>query len=163
MTGCADVAQICHAKHLAQPPPLAGDGVDCRAGHRRHFAGRWLCAVHLRGAGPGRGAHHRPPDPGQARPVCHATKTPLQHGLDDVAALRTQLLADPAVRQVLPKVEFSGLISNGDKSTVMMATGVEPDSEFAVKGPFLTMTAGTCWCPAARSAEVMLGEAWPAA
>ena len=50
--------------------------------------------------------------------------TPLQHGLDDVAALRTPLLADPAVRQVLPRVEFSGLISNGDKSTVMMATGV---------------------------------------
>ena len=46
---------------------------------------------------------------------------PLQHGLDDVAALRTALLADPSVRQVLPKVEFSGLISNGDKSTVMMA------------------------------------------
>jgi putative ABC transport system permease protein len=38
-------------------------------------------------------------------------------------------------------VEFSGLISNGDKSVVMMATGVDPDSEFAVKGPFLTVTA----------------------
>jgi putative ABC transport system permease protein len=39
-------------------------------------------------------------------------------------------------------VEFSGLISNGDKSTVMVATGVDPDNEFAIKGPFLTMTAG---------------------
>jgi putative ABC transport system permease protein len=58
------------------------------------------------------------------------------------------------------QVEFSGLISNGDKSTVMMAAGVEPDSEFAVKGPFLTVTSGRCWHPAAR-AEVMLGEAWP--
>ena len=84
--------------------------------------------------------------------------TPLQHGLDDVAALRTQLLADPAVRQVLPKVEFSGLISNGDKSTVMMATGVEPDSEFAVKGPFLTLTAGQVLASGSMDAEVMLGE-----
>ena len=84
--------------------------------------------------------------------------TPLQHGLDDVAALRTQLLADPAVRQVLPKVEFSGLISNGDKSTVMMATGVEPDSEFAVKGPFLTLTAGQVLASGSTDAEVMLGE-----
>ena len=67
---------------------------------------------------------------------------PLQHGLDDVAELRTQLLADPDVRQVLPEVEFSGLISNGDKSTAMIATGVDPDNEFAVKGPFLTMIAG---------------------
>ena len=82
---------------------------------------------------------------------------PLQHGLDDVAALRTQLLADPAVRQVLPKVEFSGLISNGDKSTVMMATGVDPDGEFAVKGPFLTMTDGKVLVSGSTDAEVMLG------
>ena len=84
--------------------------------------------------------------------------TPLQYGLDDVAALRTQLLADPAVRQVLPRVEFSGLISNGDKSTVMMATGVEPDSEFAVKGPFLTITAGHVLASGSQDAEIMLGE-----
>ena len=38
-------------------------------------------------------------------------------------------------RAVLPRVVFSGLISNGDKTTVMMAQGVEPDAEFAVKGP----------------------------
>ena len=55
---------------------------------------------------------------------------------------RAALLADPDVRQVLPRVEFSGLISNGDKSTVMMATGIDPDSEFAVKGPFLRITEG---------------------
>lgn len=84
--------------------------------------------------------------------------TPLQHGLDDVATLRRALLADPAVRQVLPKVEFSGLISNGDKSTVMMATGVEPDSEFAVKGPFLTLTQGQVLASGSADAEVMLGE-----
>lgn len=84
--------------------------------------------------------------------------TPLQHGLGDVAALRTQLLADPAVRQVLPKIEFSGLISNGEKSTVMMATGVEPDSEFGVKGPFLTITAGHVLASGSADAEIMLGD-----
>ena len=82
---------------------------------------------------------------------------PLQHGLDNVAQLRTQLLADPAVRQVLPKIAFNGLISNGDKSTIMMATGVEPDSEFGVKGPFLTMTAGQVLASGSTDAEVMLG------
>jgi putative ABC transport system permease protein len=84
--------------------------------------------------------------------------TPLQHGLDDYAGLSAKLLADPDVRQVLPRVTFSGLISNGDKSTVMLAAGVEPDSEFAVKGPFLNMVAGDVLASGAKGAEVMLGE-----
>jgi putative ABC transport system permease protein len=82
---------------------------------------------------------------------------PLQHGLDNVGALRRQLLADPAVRHVLPRVEFSGLISNGDKSTVMVAAGIDPDSEFAVKGPFLKMVEGS-ELSGKSSAMVMLGE-----
>ena len=84
--------------------------------------------------------------------------TPLQHGLDDADALKATLLADPAVRQVLPRIAFSGLVSNGDKSTVMIATGVEPDAEFAVKGPFLNMTAGHVLASGAKDAEIMLGE-----
>ncbi len=84
--------------------------------------------------------------------------TPLQHGLDDASGLRAALLADRDVRQVLPRVEFSGLISNGDKSTVMMATGIDPDSEFAVKGPFLRVTAGEVLASGSKEAEVMLGE-----
>jgi putative ABC transport system permease protein len=83
--------------------------------------------------------------------------TPLQNGLQGYAALRDRLLADPAVRQVLPRVEFSGLISNGDKSVVMVAVGIAPDEEFAVKGPFLTVTAGQVLTSDERGA-VMLGE-----
>lgn len=84
--------------------------------------------------------------------------TPLQHSLDNADALKATLLADPAVRQVLPRIAFSGLVSNGDKSTVMLATGVEPDAEFAVKGPFLNMTAGQVLASGTKDAEVMLGE-----
>ncbi|MDD5335306.1 MAG: FtsX-like permease family protein [Rhodoferax sp.] len=83
---------------------------------------------------------------------------PLQHGLDNAGELRSRLLADPQVRQVLPRVEFSGLISNGEKSTVMLAAGIDPDSEFAVKGPFLTVTAGDVLASGSKEAEVMLGE-----
>lgn len=83
---------------------------------------------------------------------------PLQHGLSDVAPLRAQLLAEPEVRQVLPKIEFNGLISNGDKSTVMLATGVDPDGEFAVKGPFLTLKAGQVLSSGGDEPGVMLGE-----
>jgi putative ABC transport system permease protein len=90
--------------------------------------------------------------------------TPLEHGLDNADALKTKLLADADVRAVLPKVEFSGLISNGDKSTVMMAVGVSPDDEFAVKGPFLSIKAGDVLTggggdTSAASLQVMLGEA----
>ena len=84
--------------------------------------------------------------------------TPLQYGIDHYADLSAKLLIDPAVRQVLPRVAFSGLISNGDKSTVMLANGVEPDSEFAVKGPFLNMVAGDVLASGTKQAEVMLGE-----
>jgi putative ABC transport system permease protein len=83
--------------------------------------------------------------------------TPLQHGLDDVRNLRARLLADPDVRHVLPRVEFSGLISNGEKSTVMMAAGIDPDAEFAVKGPFLKVTSGQVLV-SSEQGKVMLGE-----
>src|SRR5450631_2589133 len=84
--------------------------------------------------------------------------TPLQYGLDNAAELAAKLQADPDVRHVLPRIAFSGLVSNGDKSTVMLATGVDPDHEFAVKGPFLSMLAGEVLASDAAQAEVMLGE-----
>ncbi|MDP1648686.1 MAG: FtsX-like permease family protein [Rubrivivax sp.] len=82
---------------------------------------------------------------------------PLQHGLADVAALKARLLADDAVRQVLPKIEFTGLVGNGDKTTVMMAAGIDPDAEFAVKGPFLRVLAGRV-LTGGDTLQVMLGE-----
>ncbi len=83
--------------------------------------------------------------------------TPLQHGLDNFEALRKQLLARDDVRAVLPRVEFSGLMSNGDKSTVIMAAGIDPDAELAIKGPFLTITAGKPMRNG-QAATVMLGS-----
>lgn len=96
---------------------------------------------------------------GQPQHFTEDEDTPLQHGLDQADALKASLLADPEVRSVLPRVEFSGLISNGDKSTVMVATGIEPDAEFSVKGPFLKMKAGDVLASGSAQAEVMLGEA----
>ena len=96
---------------------------------------------------------------GQPKHFTEDEDTPLQHGLDNATALQARLLADPQVRNVLPKVEFSGLISNGDKSTVMIATGIDPDAEFSVKGPFLTVTEGTVLASGSTQAEVMLGDA----
>jgi putative ABC transport system permease protein len=84
--------------------------------------------------------------------------TPLQYGLDNATELAAKLAADPDVRHVLPRIAFSGLVSNGDKSTVMLATGVDPDHEFAVKGPFLNVLSGDVLASDAKEAEVMLGE-----
>jgi putative ABC transport system permease protein len=83
--------------------------------------------------------------------------TPLQNGLDDFTAIKTRLMADDEVRQVLPRVDFSGLISNGDKSTVMMAVGIDPDAEFAIKGPFIKVSAGAVLV-GGEHGKVMLGE-----
>lgn len=94
---------------------------------------------------------------GQALQFHGDEDTPLQHGLERVDALKARLLADPDVRQVLPRVQFSGLIGNGDKSTVMMAAGVDPDAEFSVKGPFLTVKQGRV-LGAGRHQTILLGE-----
>jgi putative ABC transport system permease protein len=62
----------------------------------------------------------------------------------------------------LPRVEFTGLISNGDKSTIMMAVGIDPDAEFAVKGPFLNVKEGAILASHAShasQAEIVLGDA----
>ena len=84
---------------------------------------------------------------------------PMQFGIDNAPALEQQLLGDPAVRYVLPRVDFSGLISNGDKSTIMLAIGIDPQAEFAVKGPFLTVKEGDILQANAAEAEIMLGDA----
>jgi putative ABC transport system permease protein len=82
---------------------------------------------------------------------------PLQHGIQNAAQLQTALLADPQVRYVLPRVDFNGLISNGDKSTIMLAIGIDPDVEFAVKGPFLKVIEGAVLQSEASEPEIVLG------
>ena len=84
--------------------------------------------------------------------------TPLQYGLSEVAQLEKHILSDAAVRYVLPRVDFSGLISNGDKSTIMLGVGIDANAEFAVKGPFLKVVAGKIQ-EDQKSAEIVLGEA----
>lgn len=68
--------------------------------------------------------------------------SPMALGLDGYAAMKTALERDDRVRAVLPRLHFSGLISNGDKSSVFIGTGVDARGEFHVKGPFLKMLAG---------------------
>ncbi|BDY04323.1 FtsX-like permease family protein [Ferrimonas sp. YFM] len=66
---------------------------------------------------------------------------PLALGFEPEPALMHHLAEIPEVRAVLPRVHFTGLVSNGNKSTIFMGIGVS-HREFAVKGPFLTMNQG---------------------
>ena len=66
---------------------------------------------------------------------------PLEFGLEGHEQLSQRLIQDQRVRAVLPKLNFSGLISNGDKSEVFLGAGVL-GAEFTVKGPFMELEAG---------------------
>jgi len=69
--------------------------------------------------------------------------TPMQYGLDDFEFMKKKIEADPRVRMALPRVQLSGLVSNGDKSAVFVGVGVDPDGEFSVKGPTVKVLAGS--------------------
>jgi len=87
-------------------------------------------------------------------------ETTLELGLENYAQIQRQLSADLDIRAALPRVLYSGLVSNGDKSTIFTAVGVQAE-EFSVKGPFLNLTAGQILSrkPLAEDdPEVMLGK-----
>jgi putative ABC transport system permease protein len=68
---------------------------------------------------------------------------PLEHGLAGRTELTRELLAHPRVTRVLPRLQFSGLVSNGDKSEIFLGTGVDAQQEFLVKGPFMKLVEGS--------------------
>lgn len=84
---------------------------------------------------------------------------PLQYGLSDTQALVDKFSDDEDVKSVLPRINFNGLISNGEKSAIFIGLGVEPQ-EFNVKGPFLSMLAGQALSDFgdAHEAQIVLGQ-----
>lgn len=66
---------------------------------------------------------------------------PLANGLSDGTQITQQLIANDKVRGVQPRIEFTGLVSNGSKSTIFIGTGVN-EREFDMKGPFLDVRQG---------------------
>jgi putative ABC transport system permease protein len=66
---------------------------------------------------------------------------PLELGLSDYMMILDKVSTDKRVRKVLPRVSLSGLISNGDKSSIFMGTGIDPE-EFVIKGPTISVLDG---------------------
>src|SRR5690554_882123 len=50
--------------------------------------------------------------------------TPLQYKLSDIELLREQFVEDKDIQSVLPRINFNGLISNGEKSSIFIGLGV---------------------------------------
>ncbi len=59
---------------------------------------------------------------------------PLARGLTDVAQVRSLVARDPGVRAVTPRIDFTGLLSNGDKSVPFLGRAVVPHGEYEVAG-----------------------------
>jgi putative ABC transport system permease protein len=84
-------------------------------------------------------------------------ETPLQFGIDGYPALAAKLKTDPHVREVLPRVSLSGLISNGDKSVIFLGVGADIEAEAAARGQFLKLTEGALTAPTSALPTVLLG------
>lgn len=86
---------------------------------------------------------------------------PLQYGVANAAALQQDLLRDRGVRTTLATVEFSGLITNGDKSTIFLGEGIEPEL-FQVRGPTMNLVEGRLFgageADAGTDAQALLGK-----
>jgi putative ABC transport system permease protein len=86
---------------------------------------------------------------------------PLELGLENIQELKQKILTQSNVRFTMARIEFMGLISNGDKSVAFLGRGVEPDKElkladFAMdvdQGKFLGETPEN-----KQEAEVMLAR-----
>jgi len=86
---------------------------------------------------------------------------PMQHGLGGHAEVAARLAAIPRVRAVLPRLQLSGLITNGDKSAVFVGTGIDAGGEFAVRGALFTVTEGSTLSTepsVGGMPEIMLGK-----
>lgn len=87
---------------------------------------------------------------------------PLYNGLSDYSMLGKKLGSIQGIHAILPRIEFNGLISNGQKSTIYMGTAIDPQ-EFAIKGEFVAVKSGKTLSPqrddpaAKEEPEVMVG------
>ena len=69
--------------------------------------------------------------------------TPMEFGIDNYREISKKILSDENIANVVPRLQLSGIISNGEKSTVFVAFGVDPEKEFNMRGPFFKLIEGS--------------------
>ena len=82
---------------------------------------------------------------------------PMQFGLAGAQALAAELRTLPGVRAVVPRVQFSGLISNGDKTAVFIGSGVVPEVDFRLRGGQMNFLAGEAFDAGRSVPEIAIG------
>jgi len=53
----------------------------------------------------------------------------LEFALPDAESLSRQLMQEQEIKEVLPRIQFMGLLSNGNRSVAVLGTGVDPIKE----------------------------------
>jgi len=83
---------------------------------------------------------------------------PMQNGLAGADELAGRLRTLPGARAVLPRVQFSGLISNGDKSAIFIGAGVVPLTDFQMRGVQTGFVAGEPFAAGTAAPEIVIGK-----
>jgi len=80
----------------------------------------------------------------------------LEHGVDREETAAKVLASDPAVAEVLPRIDFVGLVSNGRRSIPYLGVGLDPAPEARAMDTARTVIAGR-WLSGPDEAGAVLG------
>jgi putative ABC transport system permease protein len=89
-----------------------------------------------------------------ARSFTQSEDAPLQFGLKDADAIVARIAQDPAVRVVMPRLEFMGLITAKARSVPFVGVGVDPQAEKTGTDIPATISAGR-WLDGNEAALVL--------
>ena len=89
-----------------------------------------------------------------ARAFTQSEEAPLQFGLKDSGAIVARIAQDPAVRVVMPRLEFMGLIAAQTRSVPFVGVGVDPLAEKTGTDIPTTISAGV-WLDSNERALVL--------
>jgi putative ABC transport system permease protein len=85
-----------------------------------------------------------------------AEERTLEHGIGDVGRVAALVAKDPDVQAVLPRIDFVGLLSNGNRSVPYLGVGFDPDQEAREMGTRSMLASGR-WFARPDEVAVVLG------
>jgi putative ABC transport system permease protein len=83
-------------------------------------------------------------------------ESPLEHGIEGAERVERVLRSDPGVAEVLPRIEFVGLLTNGRRSVPFLGVGLHPAPESRVMDYPKTLASGR-WLESESERGVVLG------
>jgi putative ABC transport system permease protein len=86
----------------------------------------------------------------------------MAHALPDAGRIAAAIAARPGVREVLPRLEFVGLLSNGAATVPFLGVGLDPDPEARATDLPSTVVSGQ-WLENRADRDVILGTGLAAA